>query len=470
MGLGRRLLSLLVGMAIGCGGHGDAGQDRLDAQLRLAGDPSNVDAHRSLARLAYTEARPGEVVRELLLVETLANLERAERTLLGQLLAKRGAQRLRLGDPSALSDFEHARKLGTQVSTQNLAEAYESCAVAALRHASQFRHERATMCLGKLAVAHVYRRHKNLASLELEELEQLWLWFESNGAKRRALQVAQEYVERAGSKPDLLARWQHLHRWWYGSTRPLLPVEAAEMAGPERPTLQRFSDALFVDTPASELVPVAIDWGVPSWESSEATIVRAYAREPGLADRLAKRFADGDVYRLTRAAFLCELFFRLGDKERARHWAQVLVNIAPDLPASHEAAGLAHAWLGDVPRADVFFTAAAAASGDAGRQWAHATFAYLRSGQPLAAVAAGRKAIGLTARGWDMHLLLDVSEAQRALHRDTQADAALRALWGRFAPQEVVAAKELVSHYLAGEPEAELRSLLGPIRGKLGFP
>ncbi len=61
------LLALVALIACACGGS-TGNQDSLDAQLRLATDPVDVKAHRSLARLAYAEARPGEVVRSLLLV------------------------------------------------------------------------------------------------------------------------------------------------------------------------------------------------------------------------------------------------------------------------------------------------------------------------------------------------------------------------------------------------------------------
>jgi len=253
----------------------------------------------------------------------------------------------------------------------------------------------------------------------------------------------------------------------------LLPIAAAlAVPGDEVTAWGRFEDlgVEYLRPLLAKAESLSLDWDVSSWKPALDAIVSAYRVDPALADRRAREFADGNVYGAREAAALAELFFRLGDPGRAHAWTEALVLMAPELPGSQIAAGLGNALVGDVDRADLFFTAAAAASGDAGAVWALAANAYRRMGQSLAAVDAGRRAVGLTAYGWDMRVLLDVGWSQKALGRLEQASATFDALWLRFASEDRASAKKLVQAVSSDPGVSRLDTLLGPIRVELGFP
>ena len=376
-----------------------------------------------------------------------------------------------LGDSEALRDLRTAKELGALVDTKRMSESYALCAVAALRHSSEFRQTKASACLMAMDADVVYRRWDRLDGLALAELETLWDWFSDAGAKRRALEVAQGYVNQGGQDAQRLQRWRTLHEWWFGDSRPLLPEKAAVLAGPPRTAFERFADELAREFSGLSARPetLARDWGVPDWQSDLGDIIRGYQDDPALADRLARRFVDASVYAVSKAAFVSELFHRLGDPGRARDWAQELAAAAPGLPAAVEAAGHAHAVSGEPERAGVFYTAAAAASGDGGATWARAARAYRKGGQPLASVAAGRRALGLTAKGWDMLLLYELQISQRTLGRQEQAAKTQEALWNRFPEAERSAARTLVAGLANDTGPGRVSSLLGPIRSQLGF-
>ena len=376
-----------------------------------------------------------------------------------------------VGDSGALSDLRVAKELGALVDTKRMSESYALCAVAALRHSSEFRQSEAIACLAAMDANAVYRRWNRLDGLALAELETLWDWFSDAGAKRRALEVAQRYAEQGGQDAERLARWRTLHEWWFGRNRPLLPEQAAAMAGPPSTALQRFAQDLTQEFSERPVRPetLATDWGMSAWQSDLADIIRGYQDDPALADRRARRFVDESVYSVSKAAFVSELFHRLGDSGRARDWAQELAIAAPGLPAAVEAAGHAHAVSGQPERAGVFYTAAAAASGDGGATWARAARAYRMGGQPLASVAAGRRALGLTAKGWDLLLLFELQISQGTLGRQEQAAKTREALWNRFPDSERSAARNLVAGLPNATGPGRFSSLLGPIRSQLGF-
>jgi hypothetical protein len=457
-----------LALAGGCGGPSLA-KDSAALRLEIGNDPSDFAARAQLARRAYAEGRPGEALRELLFVEERNGLLERDRSLLATLLVRRGEGRLALGDAGALADFRFSKSLGGLVDTKSLSNSYAVCAATALRHSSEFRHAEAKPCLALLDESHVFRRWDDLTGLSLAELESLWSWFYSAGAKRRALTVAQAYVDIGGRDASRLAQWRQLHRWWFGDTRPLLPVSAANLASGATTVLSRFvaSSAQEFATGVSAPETLASDWGVPDWKASAGEIIRGYQDDPALADRRARRFADTNAYGAREAAFLCELFHRLGDPGRARDWAEELVERAPMVPAALEAAGHAHAASGQPERAGVFYTASASASGDGGATWARAARALLAGGHPLAAVGAGRRAIGLTAQGWDMLLLFEVAMAQRKIGRDDQSAKTLGGLWTRFPAGERGKARELAVENENGPGSS--KTLLGPIRAQLGF-
>ena len=458
----------MLALATGCTGASNA-RDTGALRLAIGTDPSNATARAELARVAAADGRPGEALRELLAVVELHSLEDRDRGLLASLLKARARSRLAAGDATALADFRLATSYGGLVDSKNMSDAYALCAVTALRHSSEFRHGKAGSCLARLDTADPIRRWDNLEGLAPQDLARIWSWFASAGAKRRALEVAQVYVEQGGRELSRLAQWRELHQWWFGNSKPLLPVSAAHLVPDASTALSRFRESVGRELSANAHAPESLvsEWNAPEFEASANAILRAYRDDPALADRLAKRFADTSAYGLREAAFLSELFYRLGDSERARDWAEALVAIAPTLPAAMEAAGHGHAAVGNAERAGLFYTAAAAASGDGGATWARAARALHAGGDPLAAVGAGRRAIGLTAQGWDMLLLFEVAVAQRKLGREDQAAKTLDGLWERFPLAERSSAAALATENESGPGSS--KTLLGPIRNQLGF-
>jgi hypothetical protein len=69
-----------------------------------------------------------------------------------------------------------------------------------------------------------------------------------------------------------------------------------------------------------------------------------------------------------------------------------------------------------------------------------------------------------------MHILLEISLAQRDLGRAHQADETLKALWSRIAMADRAAARTLAAEVRNAKGTGRLHTLLGPIRESLGFP
>jgi len=154
-------------------------------------------------------------------------------------------------------------------------------------------------------------------------------------------------------------------------------------------------------------------------------VARAYLRDPALADRLAGELADGAFAIGQRGPLLVELFARLNDPARALEWAERTSESSPDHAPYLLAAGLAAIAAGDAPRADVFFVRGASASGDAGGASLLEARAFLAASRPLAALAAARRAIDLTAPGEPEHAeaVLAAARALELLGRAGEARA-----------------------------------------------
>ncbi len=134
-----------------------------------------------------------------------------------------------------------------------------------------------------------------------------------------------------------------------------------------------------------------------------AQIARAYLRSPASAERLAEDFADGAPALGQRGLLVASLFGALGDPARAWQWAESVNRSSPDHAPYAMAAGAMSVAAGAVDRADVFFTFAAQASGDAGAASVEAARIFLAHGFPLPALAAARRAVQLTAAGQPEH-------------------------------------------------------------------
>ncbi|HEY0475911.1 MAG TPA: hypothetical protein VGD37_00220 [Kofleriaceae bacterium] len=161
-------------------------------------------------------------------------------------------------------------------------------------------------------------------------------------------------------------------------------------------------------------------------------IAAAFAREPAIADRLARDAIAGAVDAAAMHATIASLFDAIGDPARARVAWQAAVDASPE-PAFVRGLAEAQARQGDGDAALITATAAAAASGDPAIVWTAVAQALAGSGRYVHALDAARSAIEL-AGPEALPAALDVAiAASRALGRDGQA-ARLAAQRARVAP------------------------------------
>jgi hypothetical protein len=202
--------------------------------------------------------------------------------------------------------------------------------------------------------------------------------------------------------------------------------------------------------------------GEPSWQEGLVAIERAYRREPALADRRARLFVDASVYGARRRLLLVELFHQLSAPGRATRWADELVARAPEQPAHQQVLAEALIAEGQIERANLVATRAAAMSGDPGRVWARLARRARLSAEPLYAVEAGRHALSLTAPGEDQWVLVELARAQRALGRDDDARATASQLRKRWPEERRAALEQRLPGLLEPSPRerAVLESLI----------
>lgn len=162
-----------------------------------------------------------------------------------------------------------------------------------------------------------------------------------------------------------------------------------------------------------------------------AAIARAFAREPAVADRLAREYAGGTVAAGARSPLLAALFAGLGDPVRALRWAEVALEESPAHPPYLFAVAAYAASSGDLARAEVHFTSAAAADGDPGASALAAARLFLALARPLEAVQMGRRALDLTAPGADIPVLEVLRAAATELGRAGDAAAITERLAAR---------------------------------------
>ena len=164
-----------------------------------------------------------------------------------------------------------------------------------------------------------------------------------------------------------------------------------------------------------------------------ADIAGAYAREPAVADRLARALVQRAVSAGRHGPAVAALFAGLGDPARALAWWERVAAESPAHPPYQLALGVAAAAAGDMARARVHVTRAAARSGDAGATSLHAAGHFLRQGQALDAIAEARRALPLIAPSRRGPALALLATAMADLGRDRDA-AAMRAAWLEVIP------------------------------------
>lgn len=434
-------------------------RDAQGLQAALLSEPADRDARVALARLRLREGQRGQALRIYARLERTGSLGARDRTSYRELSLERAKARLALGDPRAILDRKAA---GGKLEPVY----YALAAVCLLRHSSQFERDKAKSYLKGLSPSDPRREVAEPTILSHAQQTELIDWLYAAGAKREALRVAEIYARTGGREPTTLQIWRDLHSWWYGDSFPALPSEAAELTLDPPDALAVLVNSLEALATGEGAAAVAEDWKVPEFATVLQEIQRAYARDPALADRVAQNFVNRSVYGVRERALVTELFFRLGDAARARAFATQLRAISGSMPAFAMATGLATAATGDTEAAELYFTAAAAGSGDPGAYWAIAARVYRGLGANLAAVGAARKALSLTARGNDLGILADLIAAQRALGREPDAKESEAALFERVAKDQHPKIRELL---IRDAERGPLPSLLDPIKKELGF-
>lgn len=458
---GKALLAALtlVG-AVHCGGS-RVSTDELSLQGRLLADPQERESRLALAQLAEREGLPAKALREYLILKRREQLGTHSRAALAALLHERAKVRISVRDSLALKDLLLAQKLGKTVDSSLWFEAYSNSAVALLRHSSRFERNRAEGMLRKLGdtpLAMLRRSHEELSDKSEDDLLSLWRWFDENGAKRQALRILERYVKNGGRQELAARRWHELHHWWYGDTRPALPSDVSGQAPlpsvDTRFALERQEAARVWQAEESVIPEWAPSLSVPTLEK----IRDSYRQDSALAGREARNFVDTSIHGASEMAVVAELFYRLGDLHRAHEWTEILATLSPDTPAYAMSACLGNIAVGEVDRAQQWLVRAASTSGDPGQYWAAGASSFRRFGHPLAAIAAGRKALDLSSAGEDLLILLELSQAQMLANRGQDASESTAVLRRRLAVENISP-----EAYLDQEDTAKPKTLLGVI-------
>ncbi len=229
-------LALLVGigcLAIGCR-HPTQGPQRPGPQrpvlkrsellARLASDPTDREAHLGLARLYLHDGMRGRALAHF--VSAGSRRESIDNDSLADLYLERAALRLADDDPDGLADLgrmdalqlsqpwrkEHASRLHelTQMSIY-------AAAAAAFRRSNRQSLARATALLTRAVREFGPSPRAAAASPELKPLVEVGkagAWLAREGAKKRALELLDQYVGRGGHQPEILEWHQRLKEWW----------------------------------------------------------------------------------------------------------------------------------------------------------------------------------------------------------------------------------------------------------------
>ncbi|MBT8494763.1 MAG: hypothetical protein KJO07_17030, partial [Deltaproteobacteria bacterium] len=156
------------------------------------------------------------------------------------------------------------------------------------------------------------------------------------------------------------------------------------------------------------------------WNQELVAIAARHAVEPAASERLARDYAGSAVLSTARLLEVAELYRGLGDPARCRRWAERAAELAPRDADAVLAYGLCAHASGDGPAAEILITRAAGLSGDAGAVYARAAAELLGRGDPLAALQAGKRGLGLLPRGRQRVLVDVLIEANRRLDRQRQ--------------------------------------------------
>lgn len=250
-------------------------------------------------------------------------------------------------------------------------------------------------------------------------------------------------AEQPEAAPRILARsgalgplaWRHGRRvhalaWW------------SRLTGRD-PRLARGRDE--IERGWSEILPAPAGWRMPPTTVTVAAVAllehedpaiaaalvavaEAYAREPAVADRLARDVVARAPSLGRHGPAVARVFAALGAHDRALAWWERIAAESPRHPPYLLGLGVAAAASGEVLRASLHIEAAAARSGDAGASFLRAAAELWRQGHALEAVATGRKSLLLAPRGQRGPVLALLATAMHALDRARDAET-MRAAW-----------------------------------------
>lgn len=423
---------------------------RRDLAIRVLDDPRDVQARLALAALAEQLGRPSEAIEQLEAVQRLGGplgvrWHADDKARLARLLLARGRARLVRGAATAMPDLERARDLGAAVPGAELVSARVAVASTLVRHVDGKLRTRGCALFAQLAKPgdgteeSAWLGAREGATPAQRGAFGAWLW--TIGARREAFDQLAAWHRATPAPRDeaLQAAYLRAFAWWTPLWLGELPPPPAEdLVGPERcrfpgtdcappaiepAPLPPLADG---DTANPALAAVAryasTRVGAAADAAALVEIVTAYARDPAIAERLARDHVARAVDAAAAHAMVGSLFDALGDRAHARAaWqaAAALSNEAPFLRGLAEAAGRS----GDGPAALVFATQAAAASGDPAVVWNAVSAALLSAKQYVDALTAARTSLDLAGPD-ELPRALDLAiELSRALGRTAQADA-----------------------------------------------
>ena len=436
---------------------------RRDLAIRVLNDPRDVQARLALSALADQVGRPSEAIEQLEAVQRLGGplgtrWHEVDRARLARLLLARGRARIARGAPSSLADLERAAKLGGAPTADELVSARIVIATSLVRHVDAKVRARGRAIFaahadpdgddsgGDPPEENAWRGARSEATPEEHGAFGVWLW--ANGARREAYDHLQAWhaVTPAPRGVTLQAAYLRAYAWWvpmWLGERPLPPAD--DLVGAGRCRFPGADCALPVDEPPS-LALTMVDFpvapglaaaaryaasrfegdgggrGIVRAASAMLAIAQGYARDPGIADRLASDFIARATDAALAHATIGGLFDAIGDRARARAAWQAAVAMSDEVAFVR---GLAEAVgrAGDGPAATVFATQAGAASGDPAVVWNAVGYALLSAKQYVDALTSARTALDLAGPD-ELGRSLDLAIAcSRALGRDAQAAA-----------------------------------------------
>ena len=464
-------------------GHRGLADARLDLEIRILADPSDVQARLAAAELDAELQTPSDAIEQYEAVERWGGplgtrWHASDKQRFAMLLSSRGLVRLERDTGNALYDLQRAQRLGgVALPPADLERARVAVALTQLRHVDG--PERAK---GRAALVNQWPGAKPSASPEEHAAFGVWLW--ASGAKREAYEQLAVWHDHATANAELAAAYRRALEWW----SPDAAVEArsaSESASAPAPAsasgsgtgsgsasgsgsgsasasasvslsasasvydaqppvfAEPVDDALPVDMRADAAAQYAharaveifsagrrgADRSMPcTCDLSNITayrdlvrVARAFRRDPAIAERLGRDVILHATDSTIARATIAAVFDALGDPARARTlWLGASIESDESAIVAGYAAAAARAGDGDA--ALVVATSAAASSGDPAVVWIDVARALLRGNRTIDALTALRSAVDLAGANTLPDALELASETSRLVGRTEQAD------------------------------------------------